>query len=283
MKKIKYLFFLVLCVVMMPKNAFANVTDNTPINVHIFKSSSCSHCADAMEFFTELSKDTEYSKYFKLVTYETYSDSALTKEQIAENADLAEKVCDYFGVKFNGVPLIVIGDKKIEGYIATMNDEIKSAIKSAYNKEPVIDIVMDVKNGTIKKSPFDTIMAVGIVGVLVLGIGYFIYIARKTTPEEESVMETKETTKVLEPIVEEEKKTTKVFEPIAEEEKENAKPVVKKATTKTASKKTTSKKTASKKTTTVKSSATKTASKTQAKKTTSNTAKKAQPKKTTKK
>jgi len=169
---------MVLCFTICPKVTFASEA----VNVYVFKSSTCPHCAEAMEFFENLSKDEEYGAYFNLVPYETNGNTA----EIKENINLAEKVAKYFGGTFDGVPLIVIGDKNYEGYASSMDEQLKSKIKNCYTSG-CEDIVEGVKNGTIKKSSFATIMTLAIVGVLVVGIGYFIYIARKTNEEVEEM------------------------------------------------------------------------------------------------
>ncbi len=178
MKKLKLVFVAIFSMVILPLATYAK----EPINVYIFKSSSCSHCAEALEFFDELSKDSEYSEYFKLVTFETNGNT----EEIRANVSLAEKVSKYFGNQFSGVPLIVIGEKYFEGFgSSSMSDSIKETILSNYQSDNYLDLVAGIQNGTIKGSSFDAIMSIVIVLVLVGGIGYFIYIARKGVVEDE--------------------------------------------------------------------------------------------------
>ena len=181
MKKLKYLL-LVFIILFAP----TFVKANEKVKVNIFKSSTCPHCADAMEFFNDLAKDSEFSNYFELVSFETNGNS----ETIKNNIELAEKVAKHFGYAFEGVPLIVIGEEYFEGYISSMNTELKDAIKSAYNNSNYIDIVSELKNGTIKNSNFGTIITILICLVFVGGIGYLVYIGRKNPIEE--VTESKE-------------------------------------------------------------------------------------------
>lgn len=253
MKKLK-LLLLGLCVAFFPMQANATSSDNTPINVYIFKSSTCPHCADAMEFFNELSADSEYSKYFKLVSYETNGSSSEIKDNIA----LAEKVAKYFGEEFSGVPLIIIGDQRIEGFGKDMSDDIKKEIKEQYNSSSYTDVIETVKNG--KNNSFETVMTVAIVVVLLGGIGYFIYLARKGT-NDDIEMEEKE----LVQIVPEKKETSNVVEKVVEEKKRTS------TKNETTPKKTQTKKPSTKKKTTT---AKKTSAKTSATKTTKTTTKK---------
>ncbi len=213
MKKLKYLL-LGIIVFLVPTFVMAN----EKVTVNIFKSSTCPHCSEALEFFEELQKDNEYSKYFELALFETNGSS----DAIIKNIELAEKVSKYFGNEFEGVPLIVIGEQYFEGYISSMDEELKEAIKNAYSNDSYVDIVSEFKNGNIKNSNFGSIMTILIVLVFVGGLGYLVYIGRKN-PLVEEVIE------------KEEKKDSK-------EEKVETKTKPKKTSTK---KKTTTKKTSS--------------------------------------
>lgn len=192
MKKLKFyilVLFSMLCVPFM-------VQAKDEIKVYIFKSSSCPHCAAAMEFFQELEQDSEYGSYFELVPYETNGRSA----EIQENIALAKKVAKHFGEEFSGVPVIVIGDKYYEGYASSMDSTLKDLIKSAYESDSYEDVVKGIQNGDVKSSNFDAVFTVLIVVVLVGGIAYFIYAARQNTEEEEVILsEEKEEVKEQKP------------------------------------------------------------------------------------
>ena len=175
MRKIKYFLLAFFCLLIAP----IFVSAEEAINVYIFKSSTCPHCSDAMEFFSELSEDDEYSKYFRLVPFETNGNT----EAIKENVNLAQKVSRYFGTDFEGVPLIIIGDKKFEGYVSSLDNQIKEKIKTCYENS-CTDVVAGVQDGTLGSSKFDTVFLILILVVFVGGIGYFIYIARKNPVEE---------------------------------------------------------------------------------------------------
>lgn len=178
MKRIRLIVIGILAMFIMP--VFAMAEGKEMVNVHIFKSSACSHCAEALEFFKNLESDSEYGPMFQLVPYETNGNS----EEIQNNIKLAEKVAKYFGESFEGVPLIVIGEERFEGYSSMMDEKIKEAIKKTYEHDSV-DVVKEIKDGTLKPSNFEAIMTIVIAIVLVGGISYFVYLARKgTSPEE---------------------------------------------------------------------------------------------------
>lgn len=163
-------------------NVFAE--EKSTINVHLFKSSTCPHCAEAMEFFEELEKDSEYSQYFHLIPYETYGKT----EEIQNNVRLAEKVENHFNGEFTGVPLIVIGDKKYDGYASTLNDELKERIKTCY-EEQCEDIVLAIQNDTLKGNPFDALIPIIIAVVVIGGVGYLILLCCKPVSNELDVTE----------------------------------------------------------------------------------------------
>jgi len=172
MKKLFWLFLAMIGILLISKN----VSAKEMIQVHIFKSSTCSHCAEALEFFSNLKNDSEYGSYFSLVEYETNSSD--DPSLVESNVELAKKVCQYFGKTFEGVPLIVIGDKYFEGYSSKMNDDLINKIITTYHGEEQ-DIVEGILNGTLKPSNFGAIMTSIILFVFVCGLAYFIYVARK--------------------------------------------------------------------------------------------------------
>ena len=203
MKKMKYLFCALLSLIFMPMFVFA--AEKEPINVYIFKSSTCPHCQDAMSFFSELKEDSQYGSYFNLVPFETNGTSA----EIKENVSLAEKVAKHFGTVFEGVPLIVIGEERYEGFASSMSSQIKKEIETCYQSQ-CEDIVAGIQNGTLKGSSFDAVMIFVILGVFFVGGGYFIYLARQKTEEEPALKKEEEfETKVLEPVKDEPKKVAK--------------------------------------------------------------------------
>lgn len=184
MKKLKNLCLVFVCAFLIP--TFVMAKDK--VNVNIFKSSSCPHCAEALNFFNALKEDSEYGNYFELVLFETNGNSATIKS----NIELAEKVASHFGFEFSGVPLIVIGDKYFEGYISSMDEELKGAIKNAYESDDYKDVVAEIQGGKIKKSNFGTYMTILIFAVFLGGIAYLVYLGRKNVITEEVLEEKNE-------------------------------------------------------------------------------------------
>lgn len=238
MKKIKLLLVALISVVLLPLSI--NAASNEKITVHIFRGEGCGYCKAALSFFDSIKE--EYGQYYELEEHEVWYDE--------DNATLMSNVAAYFNEEVNGVPYIIIGDKTFQGYTESYNDEIKQAIKDAYDSGKFEDRVKQVQNGTAttsntskkdkdKDSNTTTII---IIAVALVGFVALFYFARDNGTEE---IEVKEEKKVEEVKVE---------------------PEVKKAT---APKKTT-KTTTSKKTTTTKKTTRSTT-----------TAKKATPKKTT--
>lgn len=244
MKKIKLLVVALVAIILLPFGV--NAADKDPINVYIFKGDGCGYCAAALEFFESIEKD--YGKYFNLVEYEVWYDE--------DNANLMTEVASYFGEEIGGVPYIVIGDKTFQGYSETYNEEIKTAIKNAYNDKDYVDAVKAVDGGASsssdKKEDDSNKTTIIIIGVALVGFAALFYFARDNETEEVQAFEKKDETIVEEPKKEE----------------------VKKVTPKTSTKKTTAKKTTTKKTTTTKTSTSKKA-------TTKKTTTKAPVKKTT--
>jgi glutaredoxin len=134
MNKIKELIIILTIVFLIPLNVFASSDEK--INVYIFKGEGCGYCAKALTFLKGL--DSEYQSYFNLVEKEVWYDT--------DNATLMQSVASYLGDTLNGVPYIVIGNKTFNGYNSSYDDDIKSAIKSAYENtdNSYQDIVAEV-------------------------------------------------------------------------------------------------------------------------------------------
>ena len=241
MNKIKLLLVALISVVLLPLSI--NAASNEKITVHIFRGEGCGYCKAALSFFDSIKE--EYGQYYELEEHEVWYDE--------DNATLMSNVAAYFNEEVNGVPYIIIGDKTFQGYTESYNDEIKQAIKDAYDSGKFEDRVKQVQDGTAttsntsKKDKDSNTTTIIIIAVALVGFVALFYFARDNSTEE---IEVKEEKKVEEVKVE---------------------PEVKKAT----APKKTAKTTTSKKTTTTKKT---TKSTTTAKKT---TAKKATPKKTT--
>jgi glutaredoxin len=168
MKKIKGFILALIVVFLMPLAVFAE----DKINVYIFRGEGCQYCAKALAFFEGL--DDEYQSYFNLVEREVWYDT--------DNATLMQTVADYFGDTVKGVPYIIIGDKTFNGYTTEYDDDIKAAIKTAYENEDgsYQDIVGPILEGTevTKTTSDNTNITIIIIIVIIAGIGFLVYMAR---------------------------------------------------------------------------------------------------------
>ena len=97
-------------------------TDDQAI-IYMFRGNGCGFCRAFLEFLNSISK--EYGKYFKLVSFEVWSNS--------KNAELMEKVPLVTNKAAGGVPYIIIGDKVFGGYTSSYDEDIKAAIKAQYD------------------------------------------------------------------------------------------------------------------------------------------------------
>lgn len=239
MKKIKMLLLTLIVSLVLPAVASAKEA----VNVYIFKGETCGYCAKAIAFFNELKKEKAYKDKFNLIEYEIWKNE--------DNADLAEAVAEEMGDKLDGVPYIVIGEETFSGFTTSYEEDIKDAINNYYDEDERVDYVAAIKDGgdynavhnessksNDKENNADSIIAISIIAVAVLGFGYIIYLSRKGNVYEESTV--KEPKKA---VVEEEK-----AEPKKETEETNKETKENKTTKKTTPvKKTTTKKTQSKK------------------------------------
>ena len=108
-------------------------TDDQAI-IYLFRGQGCGYCRAFLTFLNSISP--EYGKYFKLVSFEVWSDDS--------NAALMKEVASITGQEAGGVPYIVIGEKVFPGYIADWNEDIKTAIMSQY-KDNSYDVFKELK------------------------------------------------------------------------------------------------------------------------------------------
>ena len=174
MKKLAKLFILalVLFIPFVGVNADEKKSEEkSKVTIYLFRGEGCPHCAEAEEWFKELAKDEEYSKYYNLVDYEVWYDE--------NNAKLMDKVAKSLGTEASGVPFIVVGKKYFSGYSSAMSEDIKKAIKEAYEDKDYKDVVKNLQKNSDKKekeknSSFLPIIIVsGIALITVIGLVFF--------------------------------------------------------------------------------------------------------------
>lgn len=112
--------------------------------IYLFRGKGCSHCYEFLEYVSsDLVK--ERGNKFRLVTYEVWNNES--------NAELMQKVSDYFEDDASGVPYIIIGDKTFNGYAKSMNKEIEEAIDKLNDSEEKFDVLtkIDMKSSSKKE------------------------------------------------------------------------------------------------------------------------------------
>lgn len=140
--------------------------------VYLFRRDGCYYCRQFLTYMNSLVN--EYGKYFKVVSYEVSGNQ--------NNAELFNEVSTYLdGEAADGVPYIVIGDKKFAGYAEEYNEAILSAIQELYEtpKDERYDVIDKVTN----KPNYDNVVAV--VSVLVIaGLVTVAVITRRANKED---------------------------------------------------------------------------------------------------
>ena len=125
-------------------SSFSN--DDSKPNVYLFRGHGCSHCYELIEYLTTIVD--EYGKYFNLVSYEVWYNTA--------NSDLMTNVASVLGDNANGVPYLVIGNKTFIGFRPSTDGEaIKKAIKELYKSDDKYDVMnhlSEVNNNTNNES-----------------------------------------------------------------------------------------------------------------------------------
>ena len=185
MKGFKFVLATVLLILfMIPFMVFAQeeqVTEETAednrVTLYLFRGEGCSHCAEFEEWLNSIQE--EYGQYYKLVDYETWynEENAELMNKVAESRNEAEDL---------GVPYIIVGNQSWKGFTDSYKQEILDKIKSEY-ETPVserVDALKHIDSNKKKEESVvkgsDVVISLVIV-VVVLGAGYGLYRARKST------------------------------------------------------------------------------------------------------
>lgn len=177
MKKKILNFIALIIAVLLPITVMAETENESEspvkekVNVYLFWGNGCGYCEAAKDFFASI--EDEYGKYFELVEYEVWYSK--------DNNALKERVVEYFGDDVSGVPYIVIGDTTFGGYASSYDEDIKEAIKDAYEDEKYVDYVEQIISGDVETPKnYDTLIVIGIFVVIIGGFGALIYFSRKS-------------------------------------------------------------------------------------------------------
>ncbi len=180
MKKIKYVVLLFLAMIVLPFSVFAEGEEEEKViatngetdkvNVYLFRGEGCPHCQEAEEWFDSIKG--EYGEYFQIVDYETWNDEG--------NAELMQQVAEARGEEASGVPYIIIGNKSWNGFAESYESEIIDQIKAEFAKNPDdrYDIMTLLPNSKKKAKKDDTATFI-IIFLIIAGIGFGVYKARK--------------------------------------------------------------------------------------------------------
>ena len=174
---------------------FSNYKENdNQVTIYLFRGRGCGYCKKFLTFLNSIVDD--YGKYFKVVSYEVWNDSA--------NAELMSEVSKSLNQPAEGVPYIIIGDKVFAGYAESYDDDIKSTIKELYKtkKSDRYDVMKEYKNASKDEEKdndgtFVGIIVFTIIMCVVSSLVVFLYDRSKRVALEERIeaLETKNSKK----------------------------------------------------------------------------------------
>ncbi len=131
------------------------------VTIYLFWGSGCEHCHAELEFLNGILE--EYKDKVKLRSYETWNNQS--------NADLEEKLLDFFEIKKGGVPFAIIGKSTFVGFGDATGEKIKTAIDDLYetSKEERYDVFEEMeKEHEDPKSNFAIYIFGGIVIAVII-------------------------------------------------------------------------------------------------------------------
>ena len=128
--------------------------DKKQATIYLFRGTGCSFCRSFLSYLNSITD--EYGDYFKVVSYEVWSNS--------KNSMLMTEVRNFFGDSSGGVPYIIIGDQVFPGYAEQYNEGIKDAIMKLYNSKDKYDVFEEIakakKQAERSNSPISTIIVI---------------------------------------------------------------------------------------------------------------------------
>ena len=139
MKKVFLGVLVALSLALMPNVKAAEddlpvITDHEKVTIYLFRSKTCGHCHDFLEYFAE--NYYKYQDYFEIVTYEVSN---------ADNYELMTTVKERMGEEVDGsVPYIVIGNNFVQLGFGTDGTDIIEEALNAYEDESYVDYVNQI-------------------------------------------------------------------------------------------------------------------------------------------
>ena len=160
-------------------------TDHETVVIYLFRGKDCSHCHDALTWFSD--NLTRYEEYIEVRSYEVY--------QNPDNSILASNVADKMGKVLDGIPYIIVGDSYDQvGFKVTDGEKIIKAALKEYENEKYNDLVLETLAGMsgvhydtleealelegLKKGQGNAVVATIVAGLMLL-IGGFIFFAKE--------------------------------------------------------------------------------------------------------
>lgn len=139
MKKVFLGVLVALSLALMPNVKAAEddlpvITDHEKVTIYLFRSKTCGHCHDFLEYFAE--NYYKYQDYFEIVTYEVSN---------ADNYELMTTVKERMGEEVDGsIPYIVIGNNFDQLGFGTDGTDIIEEALNAYEDESYVDYVNQI-------------------------------------------------------------------------------------------------------------------------------------------
>ena len=139
MKKVFLGVLVALSLALMPNVKAAEddlpvITDHEKVTIYLFRSKTCGHCHDFLEYFAE--NYYKYQDYFEIVTYEVRN---------TDNYELMTTVKERMGEEVDGsVPYIVIGNNFDQLGFGTDGTDIIEEALNAYEDESYVDYVNQI-------------------------------------------------------------------------------------------------------------------------------------------
>ena len=137
LKKIKQILIVIILLLVLIPTPKVNAKEK--LNLYLFWGDGCPHCALEKEYLEDLKE--EY-KELNVIQYEVWYNE--------ENNSFLKQIADKTNKSLTGVPVTIIGQTIITGFIESTEQQMKRAI-DYYLENDYQDIVEEIKNGTYEQ------------------------------------------------------------------------------------------------------------------------------------